>query len=118
MAPANETEDAALERRANASAGGPQFLTFNVTDDEARVQDIVTAIVFESRNGHDVEIYANGDAAIWATFAAAIVRTPVALHLEHAPKLVTDSDYLTHFNVPGILRAGGLAVAEELTAKP
>jgi len=25
---------------------------------------------------------------------------------------------LTHFNVPGILRAGGLAVAEELTTKP
>jgi hypothetical protein len=55
---------------------------------------------------------------VWATFAAAIVKTPVALHLEQAPKLVTDSDYLTHFNVPGILRAGGLTVAEELTTKP
>ncbi len=112
--PPNETEDAALERRANASAGGPQFLTFNVTDDEARVQDIVTAIVFENRNGHEVEIYARGDAAVWATFAAAIVRTPVVLHLEDAPKLVTDADYMTHFNVPGILRAGGIAVAERL----
>jgi hypothetical protein len=115
-APVNETEDEALERRANANAGGPQFLTFNVTDDEARVQDIVTAIVFESRNGHDVEIYAQGDAAVWATFAAAIVKTPVALHLEDAPKLVTDADYLTHFPVPGILRAGGLAVAERLAS--
>jgi hypothetical protein len=55
---------------------------------------------------------------VWATFAAAIVKTPVALHLQDAPKLVTDADYLTHFNVPGILRAGGLAVAEELTTKP
>jgi dienelactone hydrolase len=118
VAPDHETEDEALERKANANAGGPKFLTFNVTDDEARVQDIVTAIVFESRNGHDVEIYAKGDAAVWATFAAAIVKTPVALHLEQAPKLVTDSDYLTHFNVPGILRAGGLTVAEELTTKP
>ena len=115
---ANESEDEALERRANASAGGPQFLTFNVTDDEARVQDIVTAIVFESRNGHDVEIYAKGDAAVWAMFAAAIVKTPVALHLEDAPKLVTDADYLEHFPVPGILRAGGLAVAEKLATKP
>jgi hypothetical protein len=115
---ANETDDDALERRANANAGGPQFLTFNVTDDEARVQDIVTAIVFETRNGREVEIYAKGDAAVWATFAAAIVKTPVALHLQDAPKLVTDADYLTHFNVPGILRAGGLAVAEELTTKP
>jgi hypothetical protein len=61
-----------------------------------------------------VEIYARGDAALWATFAAAISRIPVSLHLESVPKLASDADYLEHFNVAGILRAGGLAVAQKL----
>jgi hypothetical protein len=107
-------DDTAIEQKANIDAGGPKFLTFNVTDDAARVQDIVTAIIYASRSGRDVEIYAKGDAALWATFAAAVSRTPVSLHLEAVPKLATDADYLTHFDVPGILRAGGLPVAEHL----
>jgi dienelactone hydrolase len=104
------------ERAANAAAGGPKFLTFNVTDDEARVQDIVSTIAYANSKGRAVEIYARGDAAIWATFAAAVSRTPVTLHLENVPKLVTENDYLMHFNVPGILRAGGMQVAERLAA--
>jgi dienelactone hydrolase len=107
-------ENAEIERRANIAAGGPRFQTYNVTDDAARVQDIVTAIVYANSNGHDVEIYARGDAALWATFAAAVSKTPVTLHLEDAPKLSSDADYLIHFDVPGILRAGGLPVAERL----
>jgi hypothetical protein len=70
--------------------------------------------VYASGNGRAVEIYARGDAALWATFAAAVSRTPVSLHLEEQPKMTTDVDYLMHFNVPGILRAGGLPVAERL----
>jgi len=114
VTPVNGMDDTAIEQKANIAAGGPKFLTFNVTDDAARVQDIVTAIIYASRSGRDVEIYAKGDAALWATFAAAVSRTPVSLHLEAVPKLVTDADYLTHFDVPGILRAGGLPVAERL----
>lgn len=105
------------ERRADIEAGGPKFLTYNVTDDAARVQDIVTAIVHASRSGRGVEIYAHGDAAIWATFAAAVSRTPVSLHFENVPRMLTDDDYLAHFDVPGILRAGGLPVAERLAAE-
>ncbi|HUV70400.1 MAG TPA: hypothetical protein VMW15_12105 [Terracidiphilus sp.] len=112
--PANEADWTDLERRTYEAAGGAKFLTFNVTDDAARVQDIVTAIVYASRSGRDVEIYARGDAALWATFAAAVSRFPVALHLEDVPKMATEADYLTHFDVPGILRAGGLPVAERL----
>ena len=106
--------DADEEERADAAAGSPKFLTFNVSNDAARVQDIVTAIFYASRSGRDVEIYANGDAGLWATFAAAISPVPVSLHLENVPKLTSDADYLQHFNVPGILRAGGLEVAEKL----
>ncbi len=102
------------EERANATAGYPKFLTFNVSDDDARVQDILTAIAYSSRNHQGVELFARGDAALWSMFAAAVSTIPISLHLEDVPKLTTDADYLEHFNVPGILRAGGLPVAVKL----
>jgi hypothetical protein len=112
--PVNLADDADEENRADVAAGGPKFLTFNVSDDAARVQDIVTAIAYSNRQSHDVDIYASGDAALWAIFAASVSTVPVSLHTEHVPDLTTNADYLKHFNVPGILRAGGLPVAEGL----
>ena len=94
--------------------GGPRFLTFNVTDDQARVQDVLTAIAYAAQSGKPVEIYARGDAALWAIFAAAVSTTPVELHLEDVPKLGSETDYVEHFNVPGILRAGGVETARRL----
>jgi dienelactone hydrolase len=110
----NPADDADDEARADAAAGGAKFLTFNVSDDAARVQDIVTAIVYASKNGAEVEIYAQGDAAVWSVFAAAVSVIPVSLHPVNMPELTTNADYLQHFNVPGILRAGGEQVAERL----
>lgn len=104
----------ALERLSEVTTGGPRFLTYNVSDDAARVQDIVTAIVYAGQGGREVEIYARGNAGLWATFAAAVVNTPVSLHLEDEPRMQTDEDYLVHFDVPGILRAGGLPLARRL----
>ena len=114
VTPVNGMDATDIERQANLAAGAPTFLTFNVTDDQARVQDIVSVIAYAEHLGREVEIYARGDAALWATFAAAVSRTHVALHLENEPNLVSEEDYLVHFNVPGILRAGGLPVAERL----
>jgi hypothetical protein len=54
---------------------------------------------------------------LWAVFAAAVSDVPVSLHSEDMPQLKSDADYLKHFNVPGILRAGGLPVAEQLAEK-
>ena len=113
VTPANEKDETEIERRADAAAE-PKFLAYNVSDDAARVQDIVTAIAYAQKSSSHVEIYARGDAALWATFAAAVSATPVTLHLEDVPQMGTDDDYLTHFNVPGILRAGGLPVAQQL----
>jgi hypothetical protein len=106
--------DADEEARADAAAGYPRFLTFNVSADAARVQDVVTAIAYASKTGSGIDLYATGDAALWATFAAALSPARVALHLSAAPPLRSDEDYLRHFNVPGILRAGGLAAATKL----
>jgi len=106
--------DADEEERADAAARWPRFLTFNVSDDAARVQDIVTALAYAGRNGGALDVYASGDAAVWATFAAAVSSAQVVLHLENVPELKSNADYVEHFNVAGILRAGGLAVAERL----
>jgi len=108
------TDDADVEERADAAAGGPKFLTFNASDDAARVQDIVTAIAYASGDQKDLDLYASGDAAVWSTFAVAVGGFPVSLHLENVPTLAINDDYVEHFNVPGILSAGGLPVAERL----
>ncbi len=102
------------EDRADAIAGYPRFFTFNVSVDAARVQDVVTAIVYARKGNPPVDLYATGDAALWATFAVAASDLPVTLHLEGVPSFDTDADYLKHFNVPGILRAGGLTAAQGL----
>jgi hypothetical protein len=112
--PLPKSEDADEEARADAAGGYPKFLTFNVSVDAARVQDILTAVAYAHRSNAGVEIYAGGDAALWATFAAAVSDIPVSLHVENIPEVSSNSDYVRHFNVPGVLRAGGLPVAREL----
>ncbi len=102
------------EDRADAIAGYPRFFTFNVSVDAARVQDVVTAIAYARKSNPNVDLYATGDAALWATFAVAAGDLPVTLHLENVPALAADADYVHHFNVSGILRAGGLPLANEL----
>ena len=106
------------EDRAEAVAGYPKFLTFNVSVDAARVQDIVTAIAYANRSGQGsgqaVEIFATGDAALWSIFASAVSTVPVSVYTENVPKLTSNADYLEHFNVPGILCAGGITTAERL----
>jgi hypothetical protein len=111
---ANQSSETPLQRQADSAGGGPEFLTYNVSDDGARVQDILTAIAYARKTSARIEIYATGNAAIWATFAAAVSAAPVTLHLQDAPALTSDDDYLTHFDVPGILRAGGLPTAQQL----
>ncbi len=107
-------DNADEEEGADAAAGYGKFLTFNVSVDAARVQDIVTAVAYASRKGENVEVFASGDAAVWATFAAAVSGVPMSLHVESVPNLTSNADYIQHFNVAGILRAGGLPTAKAL----
>jgi hypothetical protein len=102
------------EEKADAAAGYGKFLTFNVSVDAARVQDIVTAVAYASQRDGNIDVFASGDAAVWATFAAAVSNVPVSLHVEKVPTLASNADYVQHFNVAGILRAGGLPTASAL----
>ncbi len=93
------------------------FLAYNVNDDEGRVQDVITALSYLKGNGGAVDVYATGDAAVWATFAAAVAPWPIDLHTEDIPALNSDEDYLAHFDVPGIRRVGGFASARQLSSE-
>ena len=108
--PKNEDE----EQVADAAAGYGKFLTFNVSVDAARVQDVLTALAFVERKNQGVDVFATGDAGVWATFAVAVSELAVSLHVKEVPAMTSDADYLRHFDVPGILRAGGLDAAKSL----
>src|SRR5215831_1718319 len=60
--PPGPPEHADEEESADAAAGYPKFLTFNVSVDAARVQDIVTAMVYSLKGNQDVDVYAAADA--------------------------------------------------------
>jgi dienelactone hydrolase len=94
----------------------PHFLTFNVTDDAARVQDVLTAIRYLQANGSKiVEISGEGDALVWAMFAAAL--SPGEVRLAATPAFRgTVQEYIDRFYVPGIQRVGGLEAARRLIA--
>jgi len=93
------------------------FLTFNVSDDAARVQDILTAMRFiTKKQGGKIELVGLGTAAVWATFAAAIAPVDLKLVADTAGFKGYDEDFVQRFFVPGIQRAGGLEAARKLTA--
>jgi dienelactone hydrolase len=93
------------------------FVGFNQSDDACRIQDILTALAFVHQKATGpVELVGLGKAAVWAKFAAAIAPIPVQLRADTAWFHNSDDEFLKDFNVPLIQRAGGLAVADRLTA--
>ena len=91
------------------------FLAFNYSDDQCRVQDILTALAFAAqRHPGTAELYGTGDASVWALFAAAAAPHPVRLATSVLDFQGADPQYLARCNVPGIQRAGGLAAARRL----
>jgi dienelactone hydrolase len=97
---------------------GELYLVFNKGDAANRVQDILTALAFLSRSGASrIGLTGLGDAAIWATFAAAVARTPVRLQANLDGFHGGDAEFIDRFFVPGIQRAGGLKAALMLTTQ-
>ncbi len=93
------------------------FLTFNRSDDQNRVQDILTALAYLKQEGaKELRIRANGKAAVWALFAAAAAPFPVVLESQVEGFSGTDRDYIDQFFIPGIQRAGGLEAARRVLA--
>lgn len=88
------------------------FLTFNVSDDAGRVQDVSAALEEAwRRTQQPVEIRATGVARLWALFGAAIAGVPVRLDVA-AEEFPEDEERLEkEFFVPGLLQAGGAEAA-------
>ena len=94
------------------------FSTFNRTDDQNRVQDILTALAYLKQQGaKSLRVVGTGKAAIWALFAAAAAPIPVAFQDNVEGFSSTDQDFLDQFFVPGIQRAGGLEAARRLLSR-
>jgi len=92
------------------------FLTFNLSDDACRVQDILTALRWLARHSTGpVEATGIGRGAVWMLFAAALAREPVKLNGNLGAFQGSDQDFIGRFFVPGIQRAGGLRAALRLT---
>ena len=86
-------------------------------DDANRVQDVLTAFRFLTAEGcTSIDVYTDQKSAWWAEFAAAVAPPDIRINLHTPAGSLVDSEaaYLENFNVPGILRAGGLRTADRL----
>jgi hypothetical protein len=91
------------------------FLTFNRTDDQNRVQDILTALAYLKQEGaKELRVAGTGKAAVWALFAAAVAAVPVTFEGKLEGFTGEDQDFVDGFFVPGIQRAGGLEAARRI----
>jgi hypothetical protein len=85
------------------------FLTFNVSDDAGRVQDVAVAIgELARRTRQPVEIRATGRARWWALFGAAIAGAPARFEAAAEQFDEDEARLEREFFVPGLLHAGGV----------
>jgi dienelactone hydrolase len=95
------------------------FLTFNRSDVQEQVQDILTAVAaLQERSDVDrVNLVGVGEAAVWVVLAGGIpgssIDHTVALEL---PELAGAEEGAREWFVPGLLRMGGLETAAALGA--
>lgn len=91
------------------------FLTFNVSDDAARVHDIASAIwLLQSKSKAPVEVLAAGQARWWTLFAAAISSAPVRFNVSAQDFDDSDAALRKNLFAPGLQRAGGVESAMRL----
>ncbi|MCC6364638.1 MAG: acetylxylan esterase [Bryobacterales bacterium] len=90
------------------------FYTFQRTDSQNRVQDILTALAWlRTTTKGPVELLGVSDGVLWSAFAAAVYDGRVRL-ADRPEAAAADEDMLRGFFVPGIQRVGGLKAALEL----
>jgi dienelactone hydrolase family protein len=95
------------------------YLTFNRSDDQNRVQDILTAVAFlHEKAPGAIKVVGQERAGIWCLFAGAVAPIPVQVANTPLSFHGTDNEFLADFFVPGIQRAGGLATASILSQAP
>ncbi len=91
----------------------PHWLTFNVSDDQARVHDVAAALAWLPA-GTSAEILATGAARYWAAVAAAALGGGHTLAFDVASLAADDAVLEAQCFVPGLQRAGGMATVGRL----
>jgi dienelactone hydrolase len=90
----------------------PYSLTFNMSDDAARVQDVLTALAYlRSKTNAPVELIGVEKSAVWALFAAALAPSDLVFSPDLGSFAGKDEDFIRDFFVPGIQKAGGMDAA-------
>jgi len=91
------------------------FLCYNVSDDAARVQDVLTGLAWLGKKAHGtVEIAAEGQARWWALFGAALSRAAVKYNARPDDFKLNDEEIVQQFYVPHIQHVGGAEAALRL----
>ncbi len=91
------------------------WLTFNASDDQARIHDIAAALRWLPAAGR-AEIVATGAARYWAAVAAAIDGRGHALAFDVSALAADDATLEQQCFVPGLLRAGGMRAVRRVLA--
>jgi hypothetical protein len=94
------------------SRGHNHFLTFNVSDDQARIQDVVTTVRWMqgASSSTRVDVLGAGHARYWAALAAVVAPAGQVRVVGGAGDLAGDDDSLAQWAfVPGLQRVGGMA---------
>jgi len=87
------------------------FETYNRTAASQRVADIVSAV----RAHPGAAVVAEGDAALAAILAAAVVPVPLAILDVGRFDTSSDTDFVEHLYIPGLRRAGDLRTAASMS---
>jgi dienelactone hydrolase len=88
------------------------WLSFNMSDDAARVQDVLTALSYLHTNTNaPVELIGLEKSALWALFAAALAPPDLVFSAQQDAFAGKDEDLGRDFFVPGIQKVGGIETA-------
>ena len=92
--------------------------TYNRTDDAERIYDITLALKhLVSQQHKTINVVGFHTAGLWTLIAAAVAHldTPIRFLIDaNGFNTQSETDYLTHLPIPGILKAGGLRNAAAL----
>lgn len=94
------------------------FTTFNRTDTQERVQDILTALAFSKDQFHHAEINLVGvhKGGLWSLLAAGLSGDLEKVVIDANEMNYQDDDKLLEYYIPGFMRIGGMQTALALTA--
>jgi hypothetical protein len=92
------------------------WLTFNVSDDQARVHDIAAALAWLKAEG-GADVLATGAARYWAAVAVATVGGSHSLAFDVTTLSGDDQVLVEQCFIPALQRAGGLHTVQRLASK-